>query len=160
MEQGNGARQWSRKMEQGNGGNVKFSLKEIWVLRKTLASKQGVFPREAGTKERKERSKERSLSYVAGRARRHPASLFSTYLLTKETSSHLHQSKLVQLAARGKSLLELWVTIFLPNWQQPLIFDRLISNFFCMSCKRMASAHVILKWIRQRLRVAVSRGEK
>ena len=30
---------------------------------------------------------------------------------------------------RGKSLIELWVTNFLPNWQLPLIFVRFISNF-------------------------------
>ena len=41
---------------------------------------------------------------------------------------------------RGKSLLELWVTTFLPNWQPPLIFVQFISNFLCM-----ASDHVILK---------------
>ena len=59
--------------------------------------------------------------------------------------------------SRGKSLLELWVTTFLPDWQPPFIFVRFISNFLCMCSNSMASAHVILKWIRQRLRVAVSR---
>ena len=49
------------------------------------------------------------------------------------------------LILRGKSLLELWVTTFLPDWQQPLIFVRFISNFLCMFSNSMASAHVILK---------------
>ena len=48
-------------------------------------------------------------------------------------------------ATRGKSLFELWVTTFLPNWQRPLIFVRLISNFLCMCSYSKASAHVILK---------------
>ena len=47
--------------------------------------------------------------------------------------------------ARGKSLLELWVTTFLPDLQPPLIFVRFISNFLCMCSYSMASAHVILK---------------
>ena len=34
--------------------------------------------------------------------------------------------------SRGKSLLELWVTTFLPDWQPPLIIVRFISNFLCM----------------------------
>ena len=46
---------------------------------------------------------------------------------------------------RGKSLLELWGTTFLPDWQPPLIFVRFISNFLCMCSNSMASAHVILK---------------
>ena len=46
---------------------------------------------------------------------------------------------------RGKSLLELRVTIFLPDWQLPLIFVWFISNFFCMCSNSMASAHVSLK---------------
>ena len=46
---------------------------------------------------------------------------------------------------RGKSLLELWVTTFLHDWQPPLIFVRFISNFLCMYSNSMASAHVILK---------------
>ena len=33
---------------------------------------------------------------------------------------------------RGKSLLELWVTTFLPDWQLPLIFVKFISNCLCM----------------------------
>ena len=49
------------------------------------------------------------------------------------------------VSSRGKSLLGLWVTTFLPNRQPPLIFVRLISNFLCMCHKSMASAHVILK---------------
>ena len=46
---------------------------------------------------------------------------------------------------RGKSLLELWVTSFLPDWQTPLIFVRFISNFFCICTNSVASAQVILK---------------
>ena len=61
---------------------------------------------------------------------------------------------------RGKSLLELWATTFLPNWQLPLIFVRFISNFLFMCSNDMASAHVISKQIRQRLRVAFSQEEK
>ena len=47
--------------------------------------------------------------------------------------------------ARGKSLLELWVTTFLPDRQPPLIFVRFISNFLSMWSNRMARAHMILK---------------
>ena len=47
--------------------------------------------------------------------------------------------------ARGKSLLELWVTIFLPDWQPSLIFVLCISNFLCMCSNGMASACVVLK---------------
>ena len=47
--------------------------------------------------------------------------------------------------ARGKSLIESWVTTFLPNWQLPLIFVRFISNFLCMCSNSVDSAHVILK---------------
>ena len=46
------------------------------------------------------------------------------------------------ILTRGKSLLELWVTTFIPDWQQPLIFVRFISNFLCMCSNSMASAHV------------------
>ena len=46
---------------------------------------------------------------------------------------------------RGKSLLESWGTIFLPDWQPPLIFVRFISNFLCMCSNSMASTHVMLK---------------
>ena len=49
------------------------------------------------------------------------------------------------ISARGNSLLELWVTTFLPDWQPPLIFVRFISNFLCMCSNSMASAHVIYK---------------
>ena len=35
-------------------------------------------------------------------------------------------------AARGKLLLKFRVTTFLPDWEPPLIFVRLISNFLCM----------------------------
>ena len=41
---------------------------------------------------------------------------------------------------KTKSLIELWVTTFLPNWQLPLIFVLFISNFFCMCSNSMASA--------------------
>ena len=54
----------------------------------------------------------------------------------------------------------LWVTTFLPDWQPPLIFVQFISNFLCVCSDSMASAHVILKLMRQRLRVAVSQEEK
>ena len=37
---------------------------------------------------------------------------------------------------RGKSLLELWGTTFLHNWQPPLIFVRFISNFLCICSNR------------------------
>ena len=47
--------------------------------------------------------------------------------------------------ARDKSLLALWVTTFLPDWQPALIFVQFISNFLCMCSNGMASAHVILK---------------
>ena len=67
---------------------------------------------------------------------------------------------IVFIFCRGKSLLELWVTTLLPDWQPPLIFDWLISNFLCMCSNSMASAHVILKSIRQRLRVAVNQEVK
>ena len=53
--------------------------------------------------------------------------------------------KLVYFFSRGKSLLELWVTNFFPDWQPPLIFVWFISNFLCMCSNSMASAHVILK---------------
>ena len=48
-------------------------------------------------------------------------------------------------SVRGKSLLELWVTTFLPDWQPPLIFVRYVLNFLYMCSSSMASAHVILK---------------
>ena len=44
---------------------------------------------------------------------------------------------------RGKSLLDLWVTTFLPNEHSPLIFVRFISNFLCMCSNSMASDHVL-----------------
>ena len=49
------------------------------------------------------------------------------------------------LKHRGKSLLEMWVTTFLPLWQPPFIFVWFISNFLCMCSESMASAHVIVK---------------
>ena len=52
-------------------------------------------------------------------------------------------------ATRGKSLLESWVTTFLPDWQLPLMFIRFISNFLCMCSNSVASAHVILKYLHQ-----------
>ena len=42
----------------------------------------------------------------------------------------------------GKSLLELWVTTFLPDWQTPLIFVWFISSFLCMGSNSMESVHV------------------
>ena len=62
--------------------------------------------------------------------------------------------------AKGKSLLELWVTTVLPDWQLPLIAVWFISNFLCMCSNSMASAHMILKQIRQRLGLAVNWREK
>ena len=47
--------------------------------------------------------------------------------------------------SKGKSLSEWWITTFLPDRQQPLIFVRFISNFLCMCSVSMASAYVILK---------------
>ena len=41
-------------------------------------------------------------------------------------------SDLFKFIDRGKSLLKLWVTTFLPDWQPPLILVRFISNFFCI----------------------------
>ena len=62
---------------------------------------------------------------------------------------------------RGKSLLELWVTTFHPNWQPPLIFVWFMSNFLWICSNSMASAHVILKYVNQtKIRVAVSWEEK
>ena len=45
--------------------------------------------------------------------------------------------------SRGKSLLELWVTTFLPNWQPPLIFVRFTSKFLCMSTYCAAHAQEV-----------------
>ena len=50
---------------------------------------------------------------------------------------------IIKQHSRGKSLLELWVSTFLPDWQLPLIFIRFISNLLCMCSNSMASAHVI-----------------
>ena len=41
---------------------------------------------------------------------------------------------------RGKSLLESWGTTFLPDWQTPLIFAWIFSNFLYMCSNSMASA--------------------
>ena len=49
------------------------------------------------------------------------------------------------LISRGKSLLELWVTTFLVEWQPPLIFVWFILDFLYMCFNSMDSAHVILK---------------
>ena len=46
---------------------------------------------------------------------------------------------------RGKSLLELWDTAFLPDWQPPLIFVQFISNFLYMCSNSVDSAHVFSK---------------
>ena len=49
---------------------------------------------------------------------------------------------------RGKSLLESWVTTFLPNWQLPLIFVRFISNFLSTRSNSMARGKSLLEsWI-------------
>ena len=53
--------------------------------------------------------------------------------------------KLKSVPLRGKSLLELWVTTFLPDWQLLLIFVRFILNFLCICSNSVDSAHVILK---------------
>ena len=76
--------------------------------------------------------------------------------------THLPLSLLsyVLMYIRGKSPLELWVTTFHLDGQPPLILFRFISNFLRMCYNSMASCHVILKQIGQRLRVAVSREEK
>ena len=42
-----------------------------------------------------------------------------------------------------KSLLELWFTTFLSDWQPLLIFVQFVSNFLCMCFDSMASAHVV-----------------
>ena len=34
-----------------------------------------------------------------------------------------------EVSTRGKSLSELWITTFLPDWQPPLIFVWFLSNF-------------------------------
>ena len=47
--------------------------------------------------------------------------------------------------AGGKSLLESWVTTFLPDWELPFIFVRFMTNFFFMCSNSMVSAHMILK---------------
>ena len=47
--------------------------------------------------------------------------------------------------SRGKSLLELWVTTFLPDWQLHLIFVWFIWNFLCIYSNTMAIANVIMK---------------
>ena len=49
------------------------------------------------------------------------------------------------MVTRGKSLLELWVTTFLPDWQPPLTFVQFVSKFLYMCSNSMASAIVILK---------------
>jgi len=82
-----------------------------------------------------------------------PTWLFgTTRLLHSEDFSNLHDYSILHdysvrqsTYSRGKSLLELWVTTFLPDWQPPSIFVRLISNFLCMCSDSIASAHVILK---------------
>ena len=59
--------------------------------------------------------------------------------------SDKHCLLLESLLARGKSLLEFWVTTFLPDCQAALIFVKFISNFLCMCSNSMASAHLVLK---------------
>ena len=61
---------------------------------------------------------------------------------------------------RGKSLLELWLTTFLPDWQPPLIFVWFISNFLCMCSNSMDSAHVILKVNQTKIKGSCQSGRK
>ena len=56
-----------------------------------------------------------------------------------------YETNVNRAKVRGKSLLELRVTTFLPNWKLPIIFVWFISNFLCMCSKNMVSPHVILK---------------
>ena len=67
-----------------------------------------------------------------------------TGLLCLELRSHWSKRQQQAKQARGKSLLELWVTTFLSDWQPPLIFVRFIWNFLYIRYNIMASAHVIL----------------
>ena len=55
--------------------------------------------------------------------------VFYENVLTKELQ---HALKMSVVSARGKLLIELWVTTFLSDWQSPLIFVRIISNLLCM----------------------------
>ena len=77
-------------------------------------------------------------------ADRPPAS--QQYICTWAQATNLYTPYEGNIAqSRGKSLLELWVTTLLPDWQPLLIFVRFISNFLCMYSNSMVSAHVILK---------------
>ena len=64
---------------------------------------------------------------------------------TFENSVQYILKKIFFYFARGKSLLESWITTFLHDWQLPLILVRFISNFLCMCCNSVDSGHVILK---------------
>ena len=68
-----------------------------------------------------------------------------THLLITKSGKFPNLLNISNNLIRGKSLLGLWVTTFLLDWQQPLIFVRFILNFLCMCSNSMASAHVILK---------------
>ena len=75
-----------------------------------------------------------------------PQQPYSTYYIMHKCYLHIHLLfQCLSLQIRGKSLLEIWVTTFLPGWQLPLIFVQFISNFLCMCLKNKASAYVILK---------------
>ena len=51
------------------------------------------------------------------------------------STSKQRNNLIISLHVRGKSLLELWITTFLPDWQPPWIFVRFILNFLCMCFK-------------------------
>ena len=68
-----------------------------------------------------------------------------THLLITKSGKFPNLLNIFNNLIRGKSLLGLWVTTFLLDWQQPLIFVRFISNFFCMCSNSVDSAHVSLK---------------
>ena len=70
-------------------------------------------------------------------------------------SSDDYESPKYPEEVRGKSIIELSVTTFLPDWQPSLIFVWFVSKFLCMCSKSMASAHVILKY---RTRAIINRG--
>ena len=50
----------------------------------------------------------------------------------KDFSAFKKKSAIWRVLEANHSHLELWVTIFLPDRQPPLIFVRFISNFLCM----------------------------
>ena len=61
---------------------------------------------------------------------------------------------------RSRSLLESWGATFLLDWQPPLMFVWFRSIVLYVCSNSMVSAHVIFKWIRQKLRVTVTQEEK